>query len=87
MGSSFENQIEQEQASRREEIINMLIALNQLLYSMQRRLHNDYDSDSFAGSNAGFWGFDWLLKQVSLKTLVCLQKQYLLTVFFSQWST
>ncbi len=31
MGSSFENQIEQEQASRREEIINMLIALNQLL--------------------------------------------------------
>ncbi len=47
MGSSFENQIEQEQASRREEIINMPIALNQLLYSMQRRLHNDYDSDSF----------------------------------------
>ncbi len=43
MGSSFENQIEQEQASMREEIINMLIALNQLLNSMQRRLHNDYD--------------------------------------------
>lgn len=46
-GSSFENQIEREQAARRWEIMNRLIALNQLLYSMQRRLHNDYDPATF----------------------------------------